>query len=361
MIVFHHSQMMEVLARLPVLKYLMLDHGVSFFFVLSGFILRYNYPSLHGVTEKYNFLVSRFARIWPAHLFFLVLFLCVGGYWRAWLQSPWLERFVLNALLLQSWVPVKETYFSYNNLAWSVSTELFFYVAFVVLINRANQWWPIFLLCAAAMILALAVVSLLLYLPDYASAPPHSMNTQGLLYVFPPARILEFFFGIAVFQLRQQFYATVSRIKASWVTVLELLAIALLVINMAITPTVLGWLAFYTRPVMAEYWGHTSSFPWVGLVIFWFSLERGWCSRLLRHWFLVFLGEISYSLYLCHAMIYNLLTRLERLEISFVLKQVVFWALILGLSTAVYVFVEKPLRRVLVGRLRIKTALPATC
>ena len=49
--------------------------GVSFFFVLSGFILAYVYPKLDTIPELLHFLRARFARIWPAHF---VTFLLVG-------------------------------------------------------------------------------------------------------------------------------------------------------------------------------------------------------------------------------------------------------------------------------------------
>src|SRR5688500_18317145 len=44
-----------------------LSQAVSFFFVLSGFILTYVYPSL-GDTGARRFFLARVARIWPAHV-----------------------------------------------------------------------------------------------------------------------------------------------------------------------------------------------------------------------------------------------------------------------------------------------------
>jgi peptidoglycan/LPS O-acetylase OafA/YrhL len=54
-----------------------LGQGVSFFFVLSGFILTYVYPSVGGGRGIRDFYVARIARIWPAHFvtFLLVLWL----------------------------------------------------------------------------------------------------------------------------------------------------------------------------------------------------------------------------------------------------------------------------------------------
>src|SRR5260370_9304602 len=53
-----------------------LDSAVSFFFVLSGFVLTHVYPQLPSREHIGKFLFSRFSRIWPVHLFslFLTLF-----------------------------------------------------------------------------------------------------------------------------------------------------------------------------------------------------------------------------------------------------------------------------------------------
>jgi peptidoglycan/LPS O-acetylase OafA/YrhL len=61
-----------------------LEQGVSFFFVLSGFILTYVYPTLSGGHRLRDFYVARVARIWPAHLATFLLLLCLiqPGGWR---------------------------------------------------------------------------------------------------------------------------------------------------------------------------------------------------------------------------------------------------------------------------------------
>ncbi len=76
--------------------------GVSFFYVLSGFILYYNYVDL---TDRGFFWVARFARIWPVHIFTLVLIFCVLPF--NWLDghASWEITLPANILLLHAWLP----------------------------------------------------------------------------------------------------------------------------------------------------------------------------------------------------------------------------------------------------------------
>src|SRR5258708_18589724 len=55
------------LGTLPGFVYNMASLAVSWFFVLSGFIIAYNYPTLDTNRERRNFLVLRIARLWPVH------------------------------------------------------------------------------------------------------------------------------------------------------------------------------------------------------------------------------------------------------------------------------------------------------
>lgn len=82
-----------------------LTAGVSFFFILSGFILTHAHSKMAGGGKPYSFYVSRIARIWPAHVAcFLLLFVLVrnvpetgtsGSIWAA----------LANIFIVQAWAP----------------------------------------------------------------------------------------------------------------------------------------------------------------------------------------------------------------------------------------------------------------
>ena len=88
-------------------------NSVSFFFVLSGFILSYNYMN----TKKgyYEFLISRIARIWPLHIFMLIawiLFIYNG------IPLSSASSLTANVFLIQSWIPLDKMTLTYNIVSW---------------------------------------------------------------------------------------------------------------------------------------------------------------------------------------------------------------------------------------------------
>ena len=69
--------------------------GVSFFFVLSGFIIAYNYQEklLEKTATKRTFWVARLARIYPLHLLTLLIAVCIGGYVQYSGTADWIKHF----------------------------------------------------------------------------------------------------------------------------------------------------------------------------------------------------------------------------------------------------------------------------
>ena len=91
--------------------------GVTFFFVLSGFVLTWSHPSGQPARRFYR---NRFARVWPLHT---VTWLAVVVATTGVAPGSW------AALgLVQAWVPRAGVNFAANGPSWSLSCDAFFYV-----------------------------------------------------------------------------------------------------------------------------------------------------------------------------------------------------------------------------------------
>ena len=137
--------------------------GVSFFFMLSGFILSHTYQAklTSGAISRGKYLTLRVARIAPLHWLcgvpLAIWALATVGGPESGLGS--LPSSLTNLALLQSWVPQVKWYFSLNEPSWSLSDELFFYTMFVWL-----AFLPLRRLGAFAALLLLGDASFALYL-----------------------------------------------------------------------------------------------------------------------------------------------------------------------------------------------------
>jgi peptidoglycan/LPS O-acetylase OafA/YrhL len=126
--VFTHH--MSNLAPLPMAGFLRLGiSGVTFFFVLSGFVLTW---SSSPALPTRGFYWRRVARIGPSHLVATVLALPVF-YALApdpadtWVNPVDLAAIALSLVLLQGWSGVPDVHFAGNPAAWTLSVEAFFY------------------------------------------------------------------------------------------------------------------------------------------------------------------------------------------------------------------------------------------
>lgn len=123
--------------------------GMPLFFVLSGFLMVYNYSAqFQSVFRKtlWSFYVARFARIYPLYIISLLLwFSFVGGFFHDLHDHPndTYKTLFYVGTLTQSWVDIptfvgadsqKSVTLTFMAVAWSVSTEAFFYLVFPILI-----------------------------------------------------------------------------------------------------------------------------------------------------------------------------------------------------------------------------------
>jgi peptidoglycan/LPS O-acetylase OafA/YrhL len=319
-----------------------LAQGVTFFFVLSGFILTYVHPQLSGPGDTKKFLIARFSRIWPTHIVTLLLFfaLCiscdietVGG---------WLV-FAVNVLALQSWTLNERYFLTLNAPSWSISTEFFFYLCFPFLIKSIDRTW----LPKLALGLGLSFGSVLL--ATWFRSANYGLVlgwTPDLIVVNPVCRLLEFITGMTLALAYRHF----SRDKQSLLsaTILELAAVAGVVLALTVP------LAIQVpdhMEVLKRWFIYCGIAPMYGLLILTVALSRGFLSRILSWKILVHLGEISFSLYMFHSIIlYWFYTHAIYLS-DWSTWQKCLCAVVLSLLAARinFVVVETPCRRWLVG------------
>ncbi len=115
--------------------------GVQLFFILSGFLMVIVYGSRSDAIAKREFYVNRIARIYPAYLFALLISIPLA---LSWVRSIGIASglsvpiFVLSKFTMtDGWYLGRcyaETSFNWLQQGWSLSSELFFYLLFPMLL-----------------------------------------------------------------------------------------------------------------------------------------------------------------------------------------------------------------------------------
>ncbi|MCJ9729114.1 acyltransferase [Bradyrhizobium sp. PRIMUS42] len=127
---------------------------VDMFFILSGFVISYSYPSdARGMRAYSRFMIRRIARIYPLHLLSLLIFVVLIGVGLERTARSTPLDFLYNLLLLQAWGVTD--HLSFNSPSWSISAEFFCYLIFPLLMLFARKLHP---LALAAIVAALYLV-----------------------------------------------------------------------------------------------------------------------------------------------------------------------------------------------------------
>lgn len=331
------------------------DYGVSFFFVLSGFILTCVYHNKIDTPRAVAlYYVARVARIWPLHIATLLLFLLLlpAGAWFVGGHGPdALQITIANVFLVQSWVPSVRYFFSFNAVSWSISTEMFFYLMFPILRHRWAQTWhwkTLLLLLGISMILTVATAR---GYADVDFSNPSAVSSSGIGYIWPFVRIIEFVLGMMAGSVYLASAGKGSRSLALW-TGVELAAMvsvwALHNLSADLPSRIAGHsISFSAWGVFVAHCGASLGFVLVVLSI---AYQRGAIAHILNQRALVVLGNASFALYLVHQILlgFVLVNRSDMLMgIPDAIQCAGYWLASFGLAFALWHFVEEPCRRMM--------------
>ena len=247
------------------------DCGVAFFFMLSGFVcsLGYGHRLREGTFNYGSFIWKRFRKLYPLHLLCLLFYLVVS-------HSPLDLKVLLNILLLQSWVPDADWYFSCNSVSWFLSSLLFCYLVFPWAYRHLSKY------------LTLAIF--IAYIVVYWLTPYDRVN--AVLYVFPAVRFVDFYIGMLLSRLYEE------KGKLSFYGWIEPLLVAVLLVTLFVYP--------FTDAKLRN-----APLYWLVLIplILFFAQEKGIVSRLLKTKSMLFLGSLTMPLFLTHQMLIAILLR----------------------------------------------------
>ena len=312
--------------------------AVSFFFVLSGFILTYVYAAERNpAVSRTRFWAARVARICPVYFLALALDLPRLLYSVFVVGNTPKPRFVLAAItspvFLQSWIPSAEDV--WNVPGWSLSVEAFFYLLFPFIIaplRRARPGWILGAALAAVVTVgaARAIVS--------APGSPFPPVLREVMHFSPLLHLPQFILGIAVAGLFLDGVNLGGR-RAE-----------LLLVGAAASICAIFW--FRSRlPVLLT--SDAVLAPLYALLIYAAAQSVGPVSNTLSRQLLVWCGEISYGVYILHAPLFFLWMRgAERiLHLPPLAALWSFIPILLVICSAVYWFIERPARSALGDRL----------
>jgi peptidoglycan/LPS O-acetylase OafA/YrhL len=303
--------------------------GMTFFFILSGFILSYSYSAQFSISSYFR---SRIARIYPIYILVALITLpwlifpdFVGTHFTS-LEVTFL--LVVGFLLLQAWFPPTFSRWS-NGGSWSISVEAFFYVCFPTLkkkIDKLDKRSNYSLLFASYFMILLVSFSVYLY----------QSEGMSLAYSMPIFRMFEFTIGMLTFKL---FYAIDSifsnRILFSFLFLIFLFDLIVIGNKLPLYVTH-DWIAV----------------PFFVFLLINLTKSNSLLSKILASRLFNLLGRASYSFY--SLQVFFILSSIKwkakvesdwsLLENNQAFALIVFLILTLS-SILVYKFIEEPLRK----------------
>ncbi|MDF1757019.1 MAG: acyltransferase [Legionellaceae bacterium] len=301
--------------------------GMTLFFVLSGFVIHYNYSNmLHKSSEGiWNFFVARLTRIYPLFL----LAICYDSITHNSMES--IKSFAsvvpYYLTLTQSWfyIPFEDKSLIYQFgdilcISWSVSTEWFLYMLYPFIcfllakVHKLSSLVTIFsIIClVSTTVLGLVYVNEV-SINDWAVAifgavadiSTGNSFLRWLLYFSPYTRMLEFLLGCVTasiyMRLNTKLISQKEQLFGGFILSICVIYIGILH-YFAFSPNALIKLLAYQNYLeqFATCFGFA---PSMAFIVFYCARYSNVVTRFFQTRILVIAGEASYSLYLFHIAI----------------------------------------------------------
>lgn len=281
--------------------------GVSFFLVLSGFLMAYNYSSKKlpcDARENFVFAANKIKKLYPLHLLTIIPMgglsllsaLKTGKLYEIALNL--IPKLISDVLLIQAWIPVREFYFAFNGVAWFLSVCAFLYFCYPYFAKKMENWRdlkPALCWLGGACSVQLSIIVLI----ETGIVGILSKNVGWLVYICPIYRIGEFIVGCSLGNIFWKYiYIKRECINKGIASILEMLAI-LLMVGCYILPEVIQ------IPEAATF--SLRYLPGSAAIVMVFAAGRGVISELLSKRPILEMGNLSGYAFLIHQVVINLI------------------------------------------------------
>jgi len=303
---------------------------VTFFFVLSGFVMLISY--YHKSNESFrSYLVARVARIFPVYLLALGAVLLIAS-------GSVIEVF-LSASLMQAWISPYPT--SLNTPGWSLSVEMFFYLTFpltVFLIKKYSiSGVKLIFLSLMVYFLTQIILSRLMMPGFYNGYPSFS---HDIIYYFPLSHYCSFLTGVTcgVIYIRNKglFH------KKGLVEGMVFFGVVFLIYYLFQNPWLLRNLVGY--PI-----AYGSSFYCVFFAVFilGFLYSKNFITKIMALPAMIFMGEISYSIYILQKPIFVVYNEYIGgvIDVDENFNFIFYFLFLMLVSSLTYLLIEKPCKK----------------
>lgn len=255
--------------------------GVSFFFILSGFVLTW---SANPNQTNGRFWLKRLGKVFPNHIVtWFVMLIFFNSYVTD--SNAWLP----NLFLVSSWLNNIDVFVSVNQPSWTLCSELLFYILFpfvLFLVRRIPKNFLVYTLFGifAGLVLTQIAISQFVSSTPQLQEWPLSEKQWWLSYNFPPFRLYEFIAGMIMARLLQ----------AGWRLKLSLQTCSILVLG--------AYIATYFFPF--QYSLNIVTFiPLCLLISAGAQSDLAGGKTLFNASLTVWLGEISFGMYMVHYIV----------------------------------------------------------
>ena len=332
--------------------------ALSWFFVLSGFILSYTYPTLQGSASYKRYYLHRIIRIFPVYwlavivssLFVSITYLNFGEAFFTEVNRPFVLRYDLpepldvsfwamatfrHLTFTQSLSNIETLNLVFNGPLWSLVLEMYFYLCFpllLILLRKINTKVRVAFAFVGFYLLQFLLIQI--NLPD---AEQYSLlNLNIPVYTNPLIRGIEFIFGMLVYKafVLYPYRTNAADMETRWVA--ATIAVVCYISSVSVAHNYVPY----------QYSMYFATVPSVCFLVF--ALTRmNWHANARTTRICAVLGGLSYILYCFHWPLMEMLQFFNVLpdSLPFPINLTLVVAIVVVGSYSIYRFFETPIRK----------------